>query len=275
VKPSTENPDLLRASLPVGNEVDREGMRRDPGPNGQRVFPNERRPRGAAVVGYASFVAPDEAALDGNLRSQSEKIASECTRRGLSLLQIVREREPRRGHALERPGLGYVLQRISAGEAEGLVVADLSRLTHSVPELGRLMEWLSLYDARLIAAAPHLDTDEEGGRLAVQMIIELSRWERDRLVERTRKGMRAARLKGPPGVADYPELRDWIAGMRAEGMTLQAIADRLNLEGVPTVRGGAKWRPSSVQAAAGYRRPPASYGLPAGRPGGGGARAAA
>jgi hypothetical protein len=37
-------------------------------------------------------------------------------------------------------------------------------------------------------------------------------------------------------------------------MTLQAIADRLNAEGVPTVRGGAKWRPSSVQAAAGYKR---------------------
>jgi hypothetical protein len=37
-------------------------------------------------------------------------------------------------------------------------------------------------------------------------------------------------------------------------MTLQAIADRLNEDGVPTVRGGAKWRHSSVQAAAGYRR---------------------
>ena len=38
-------------------------------------------------------------------------------------------------------------------------------------------------------------------------------------------------------------------------MTLQAIADVLNAEGVPTLRGGAMWRPSSVQRAAGYRRP--------------------
>ena len=43
--------------------------------------------------------------------------------------------------------------------------------------------------------------------------------------------------------------------MRNEGMTLQAIADRLNAERVPTLRGGSEWRPSSVQAAAGYRRP--------------------
>jgi hypothetical protein len=38
-------------------------------------------------------------------------------------------------------------------------------------------------------------------------------------------------------------------------MTLQAIADTLNAEGVPTLRGGAEWRPSSVQAAVGYKRP--------------------
>jgi hypothetical protein len=46
-----------------------------------------------------------------------------------------------------------------------------------------------------------------------------------------------------------------IAAMRADGMTLQAIADVLNDERVPTQRGGAKWRPSSVQSAAGYKRP--------------------
>ena len=43
--------------------------------------------------------------------------------------------------------------------------------------------------------------------------------------------------------------------VRASGLTLQAIADTLNREGVPTLRGGAKWRPSSVQAATGYKRP--------------------
>jgi Recombinase len=56
-------------------------------------------------------------------------------------------------------------------------------------------------------------------------------------------------------VADYPELQRRIARMRAEGMSLHAIADGLNEEGVPMVRGGAKWRPWSVQAAVGL--PPA------------------
>ena len=59
-----------------------------------------------------------------------------------------------------------------------------------------------------------------------------------------------------PVEVDVPALKERIVTMRTSGMTLQAIADVLNAEGVPTLRGGAKWRPSSVQSAAGYRRPP-------------------
>jgi DNA invertase Pin-like site-specific DNA recombinase len=215
----------------------------------------------AAVVGYALADAkqPDRAIPE--LRRQQEEIASVCERRGLRLLEVVREREWTHQRALERPGLGYALERIAAGQANGLVVSELYRLSHSLPELGRVLDWLSRHDARLVAAVPTLDTNEEAGRLVVRTIIEVSRWERQRLVERTRLGMRAARRKGPRSVADYPELRERIAGMRADGMTLQAIADQLNAEGVPTIRGGAKWRPSSVQAAAGYQRRPADRRL--------------
>jgi hypothetical protein len=67
--------------------------------------------------------------------------------------------------------------------------------------------------------------------------------------------------------------------MRADGMTLQAIADVLNAEGVPTQRGGIEWRPSSVQTAAGYKRrsqpkrlPPVDRSAPSERPSDGGSR---
>jgi hypothetical protein len=48
--------------------------------------------------------------------------------------------------------------------------------------------------------------------------------------------------------------------MRDGGMTLQAIADRLNEERVPTARGGSEWRRSSVNSLLGYRRPQATAG---------------
>ena len=64
-------------------------------------------------------------------------------------------------------------------------------------------------------------------------------------------------------IDDVPTLKERIAAMRGSGSTLQAIADRLNEEGVPTLRGGQKWRPSSVQgeirAEIRPARPEASY----------------
>jgi DNA invertase Pin-like site-specific DNA recombinase len=213
------------------------------------------------VLGYASVDAEHGERSKQDLRRQAAEIVYECERRGLRLLDVVQEHERSHQRTLERPGLGYVLGRIAAGEASGLVVAELSRVTHSVPELGRVLVWLSRRDARLVAAVPGFDTHEEAGRLVLRTIIEVSGWERRRLVERTRNGMRAARRNGPATVADNPELNERIAGMRADGMTLQAIADQLNAECIPTVRGGARWRPSSVQAAAGYQRPPASHVL--------------
>jgi DNA invertase Pin-like site-specific DNA recombinase len=189
------------------------------------------------------------------LRRQEAEIVSVCERRKLHLLEMVHERKRKHQRPLERPGLGYALEQIAAGHARGLVVADFSGITESGADLGRVLEWLAGRDARLVAAAPGLDTDEEAGRLAVRALIDVSRREREQHVERTRIGMLAARRKRPASVADYPELSERIAKMRADGMTLQAIADQLNAEGVPTVRGGTRWRPSSVQAAAGYQRP--------------------
>jgi DNA invertase Pin-like site-specific DNA recombinase len=212
-------------------------------------------------LGYASVYTERGERADGELQRQVEEIARECERRGLRLLEVVRERERQHPGPLERPGLGYALGRIAAGTASGLVVSELPRVSHSLAELGRVLDWLSYRGVRFVAVTPGLDTGEEAGRLVIQTVIEVSRWERQRLVERTRSGMRSARRKGPASVADYPQLRERIAAMRAEGMTLQAIADQLNAERIPTVRGGAKWRPSSVQAAAGYQRPSSVHTL--------------
>ena len=222
------------------------------------------------VIGYASCVSSGVGtALE--LRRQTEVIARECRERGLELLEVVGERSSATGKGLDRPGLAYALDRIKARDATGLVVVEISRLTQSVTELGSIVELLLRLNVRLVASADALDTGTEGGRLAAGLLIDVSGWERKRISERTRHGLQAARLTGRstgrPAVADDPSLSERIVQMRAEGMTLQAIADKLNEDGVPTVRGGTKWRHSSVQAAAGYRRAqrPARSVLP-GRP---------
>jgi DNA invertase Pin-like site-specific DNA recombinase len=231
------------------------------------------RPTTAAVLGYATVARPPSGPMGAELGEQAQAIAEECKRRGLVLRELVQEWETGRARAVERPGLGYALHRISAGEASGLVVSDLSRLSPTVTQLGEVLERLLGSKIRVVAAAQGLDTAERGSRRAARTLIEVSGWERERLGERTRNGLKAARARGRPTVADNPQLREGIAHMRGKGMTLHAIADHLNATGVPTVRGGVKWRPSSVQAAAGYRRPPP--GTQSGAPPGWKARATA
>ncbi len=46
------------------------------------------------------------------------------------------------------------------------------------------------------------------------------------------------------------DTRQCIRDVRAQGWTLQRIADALNRDDIPTPQGGATWRPSSVRAAA-------------------------
>jgi DNA invertase Pin-like site-specific DNA recombinase len=214
---------------------------------------------GVRAVGYATAprAEPAGAAL---VREQGAAIEDLCERHGWRLVELVRDVEEPRVRGLDRPGLTYALERLASGEASCLVVSQLRRLSPSAADLGRILELIARNGGRLVALDVDVDTAVPTGRKAANVLISVGAWERRRLGQRTRKGLEAARAKGHrigrPGVDDVPRLKERIATMRADGMTLQAIADRLNEEGVPTLRGGEKWRPSSVQAAVGYRRPP-------------------
>jgi DNA invertase Pin-like site-specific DNA recombinase len=209
------------------------------------------------AVGYASVSAADDL-NNAELKVQVRLIQEACQRRGLTLVKIVRDVESHASSDLRRPGLTYALDRLAARDASCLVVASLERLTRTAANLGALLGWLTECDARLVVIDLDLDTGTEEGQLGARALATVGGLERRKLEERTRKGLEAARemrRSGRPAVSDRPSLKQRIADMRAQGMTLQAIADTLNSEGVPTLRGGTEWRPSSVQAAAGYKRP--------------------
>jgi peptidoglycan hydrolase-like protein with peptidoglycan-binding domain/DNA invertase Pin-like site-specific DNA recombinase len=213
---------------------------------------------GVRALGYASVPHADHRD-DESLRKQAGRIDALCEERGWRLVGTVRDVEGESGKGLERPGLQYALEQIAKGEASYIVVSDLGRLTRSAADLGQILQRLKGHGGRLVALDVGLDTGSTEGEIAAQALMSVGVWERRRLGERTRKGLAAARAKGAgtgrPAVSDVPALAERIVRMRSGGMTLQAIADQLNEEGVPTLRGGKKWRPSSVQATAGYRRP--------------------
>jgi DNA invertase Pin-like site-specific DNA recombinase len=224
--------------------------------------PTERRRadeqlRGHPSVSALGYVSADRTARsdDPELKHQSAAIEDFCARKGWKLVTLVRDIQPATVQALKRPALSYAIERLGRGDASVLVVAELARLCRSVAELREILDALLRADARLVSLEPGIDTGTESGRAAARIVSAVSEWERARRAEQTRKGLAAARAQGAVHSAIKPALKRRIVRMRAAGLTLQAIANELNEEGIPTARGGTKWRPSSVQAALGYKRP--------------------
>jgi Resolvase, N terminal domain len=222
------------------------------------------RPRGPAAIGYVSV--REREGVDGQeLRDQITAIKTACRQRGLVLKHVIRDLEQASETGPERPGMQYALRRLAAGEASCLVVTDLGRLSRSDPEVGYIVGSLRRRKWRLVAVDDKLDTGTKSGGEAADTLVSLSALNgqrrpsappghpgpsaRQRAPERANGSSRPAR-------DEVRALKERMRAMRASGMTLQAIADRLNAENVPTLRGGEKWRPSGVQAATGYRRPP-------------------
>jgi DNA invertase Pin-like site-specific DNA recombinase len=210
--------------------------------------------RAVSALGYVS--AEGTARIDDpDVKRQAAAIDDFCARQGWELVSLVRDLQPATGRGLDRPALSHAIERLSRGDASALVVTELARLCRSVADLGKILDALRRADARLVSLEPEIDTGTEFGRAAGRILSALSEWEQARLAARTRKGLAAARAQHAVRADIKPELKRRIMHMRAAGMTLQAIADQLNKEGIPTPRGGTKWRPSSVQAALGYKRP--------------------
>jgi DNA invertase Pin-like site-specific DNA recombinase len=220
-------------------------------------------PHGDEVIGY---VTTSTDAWSDEDEGSAAAIKATCEDSSWDLLEIVSDRE--NGRTLDRPGLSYALDQIADGWASGLVVSDLQRLSDSPAELGALMAWFRDADARLIALDISLDTCTPAGRQIASTLIALGKGER-RSAQAAQNGGAEAGIHGRPALKDHPELIERITAMRSANMTLQQIADQFNADSIPTLRGGKEWRPSSIQAALGYKRPGPRDRLPPLHNGGG------
>jgi Putative peptidoglycan binding domain/Resolvase, N terminal domain len=230
--------------------------RRSRGPAEREEPGSGQAPAATPVIGYVSISDQERLVHGEDYRPQVEAIEAFCRQRGLRLVRIVRDVDATTEHTADASGLQHACQALVGGDVRGLVVQRLGRVTHSPARLAVLLRWLADSGRALIAIENTLDTSTPVGQVVAHSLIEVGDWDHERAVRR-----RAAkrRKSGRPAVRDLPELHARIAAMRQEGLSLHAIADELNSAGVPTVRGGARWRASSVQAAVGYKRPGARH----------------
>ena len=193
-------------------------------------------------------VSTDEQAASGlGLDAQQARTRDAVEARGWSLVATYTD-NGRSGKDMRRPELAAALEALDAGHADVLVCAKLDRLSRSVLDFARITERARARGWSLVLLDVDVDTSTPTGGLVANITSSVAQWEREIIAARTSEALQAKKARGcrlgrPVTLPDDVRLR--IAGERAEGRTLQAIADDLNTEQVPTARGG-RWYPSTV-----------------------------
>jgi DNA invertase Pin-like site-specific DNA recombinase len=204
---------------------------------------------GEKVVGYIRVSTDEQGANGAGPDAQRAAIEAECERRGWQLVRI--EQDVLSGRTLHRPGLQRALEACRTDRVAGVIVAELDRLSRSLIDFAGLLERARREGWNVFALDLGVDLSTPSGEFLASVMASAAQWERRIIGQRTKEALAVKKAQGvrlgrPPSVPH--NLAKRIVRMRARGMTLQAICNCLNAEGVPTARGGRLWRPTSLRA---------------------------
>ena len=194
------------------------------------------------LIGYVRIAPRERDDERPSLDIQRRGLSNAARAGGWELVRI--EEDVRSGRTLRRPGLRAALAACRTGEADGIAVARLDRLTYSLADLAELVREAVDGGFTIVSLQPAVDIASDGGRAVGEVLAEAASWQSRAIASAGRA------LSGRPGrpSSTPAAVAERIRDLRAQGMTLQAICDTLNGEGVPTPRGGAEWRPTSLRS---------------------------
>jgi site-specific DNA recombinase len=198
------------------------------------------------------------------LESQQAKLAAFASLHDLDVAATIVESESAK--SLNRPGLQRALAMLQSGEADGLAVLKLCRLTRSVADWQTLIEGYFGERAgkQLFSIQDSIDTRTAAGRLVLNVLMSVAAWERETIGERTRdalqhkirKGERVGKVRygfdlAADGKALLPNETEQTAiglmqSLRDAGHSLRAIAAELTARAIPTKENRGTWTHSAV-----------------------------
>jgi DNA invertase Pin-like site-specific DNA recombinase len=176
------------------------------------------------ILGYAR-VSTEDQTLDGQLDALKAAGAG----------RIFADRIT--GSARHRPELDRMLDQLREGDV--VMVTKYDRLSRSLKDLLEIVEAVRSRGAGFRSLAEDIDTTTPAGRLVFHVFASIAQFERERISERTREGLEAARKRGrvggrPPALT--PDQKAEVLRMRdAEHRPLTEIAQLFRVS-VKTIR---------------------------------------
>jgi site-specific DNA recombinase len=225
------------------------------------------------IIAYCRVSTSEQAEHGISLEAQAAKLTAYASVFDLQVVETVTD-AGESAKSLNRPGLKRALAMLRRREADGLAIVKLDRLTRSVAD------WQTLIDdyfgeragKQLFSVSDAIQTTTASGRLALNLLLVVSQWEREAIGERTRDalrhkirtGQRCGRLRygydlGQDGKSLIPNAAEQatIARMRElrqAGYSLRRIANELTVAGIPTKEGKANWSSAAISRILDTRR---------------------
>lgn len=199
------------------------------------------------LVGYTRVSTEEQGRSGLGLEAQRAAIERFATAHDKEVLWVTDEGVSAK--SMKRPGIQTALWMLASGDADGIVVSKLDRLSRSVQDFANLLSDAKKQRWSLTALDIGMDTSTSGGELMANVMAAVAQWERDVISERTSAALRAAQARGvhvgrPATLSKDAELR--LYELRALGFSHARVAAQLNAERVPTAHGGAAWHATTV-----------------------------
>jgi site-specific DNA recombinase len=216
------------------------------------------------AVAYLRVSTDKQAERGVSLEAQEAKVRAYADLYDLELVAVVVDAGVS-AKTLDRPGLQRAMAMLDAGEADGLLVTKLDRLSRSVGDWAILIDrYFGEKAARLLfSVGDSIDTRTAAGRLVLNVLMSVHQWEREAIGERTRSAMQHKKGKGervgsiPYGFslsedgvalveveAEQAVLQE-ARTLRDAGLSLRGIATELDRFGLRS-RAGRRFDPKQV-----------------------------
>lgn len=203
--------------------------------------------RPTRVIAYIR-VSTEQQAVDGNsLEAQRAKLEAYAGAFGIEIVAVCTDAGVS-ASTLDRPGLQAALASLKAGDADGLLVVKLDRLSRRLRDMCELVDrYFKPGGFALMSVSESIDTSTLTGRLILNVLTAVAEWEREAAAERTQAVMQHMKATGkftggwPPfgfridedgALIDDPVEQLVIRqakALRANGLSLRKIATTLNV----------------------------------------------
>ena len=221
-------------------------------------YKQSRSSSGMRTKTYSYLRVSGKGQIDGDgFPRQRESVTGYARRNRMEIVTEFRD-EGVSGTLFDRPGLTDLFVAIKADGVKVVLVEKADRLARDLVVSETLLAEFRKLGVRVVAAEGGtdltVDNNDPSRKMIRQILGVVSEWEKSCIVQK----LRAARIRSkeknghcegrkPYGQKDgEAEIVTKIQGLRADRLTINEIADRLNGEGLKT-RSGGLWRFTQIR----------------------------